>query len=96
MDQTLATTEPFIGKWEEISSTGDRFIGKTVTVSVLEPKHGIEAARLTQPKFGTGAANEIIAWVRAQPTSDPNDDDLWDAIAENRAMRRQLTMERDL
>ena len=52
MDQTLVATEPFIGTWEEISSKGDRFKGKTVTVSVLEPDPFANIPGIIYPQIG--------------------------------------------
>ena len=64
-------------------------------VSVEEPKRGIEAARITHAKVGNGTINDIMDWVRSLPDLDPDDNSLWEAIAEDRAMRRQLTKERE-
>ena len=96
MDQTLAAPETFVGEWDEIVSNGDRFKGKTVSVCVVVPDPFSDIPGLRRPVVGNGTFKEIMSWVRAQPLPDPKERDLWESIAENRAMRRQLSAERDL
>ena len=96
MDQTLVAPEPFVGEWDEISSNGDRFKGKTVKVSIIDPDPFANIPGIRRPLVGTGTFNEIMTWVRAQPPTDPLERDLWESIAANRAMRRHLSAERDV
>jgi hypothetical protein len=49
--------------------------------------------------IGNGTFSDVMAWVRSAPHFDGTDEEFEEfehAIAENRAMRRQLAQERDL
>ena len=95
MDQALATAEPFVGTWEEISSNGDRFKGKTVKVSVIEPDPFANIPGIIRPTSGNGTIEELMALVATFEPFSEEEGDIWEAIAENRKMRRELAQEKE-
>jgi hypothetical protein len=77
----------FEGPWEEIVARGAEFAGHRVRLTLLpfeEPEtDSTRRERIT----------DVEGWLASLPTCK-GAEDLWDAVAENRTMRRALEAER--
>jgi len=94
------------GTWEEISARGHEFRGQRVRLILLDafqdresqqsarhrPMPDSEQARLgiLPAAIGSGSFDDIMASVRSHPITTSDTNDLWDAIAHDRAERRAI------
>ncbi|HLK56775.1 MAG TPA: hypothetical protein VKU00_09435 [Chthonomonadaceae bacterium] len=99
--------QEFEGTWEEVAALGSQFTGRRVRLILLDdakselvvpqrPAPTPEQARLgiLPPAVGSGSGAEIMRFVRSQPRmAEKEFEEFERAIAENRAMRRQLAQD---
>ena len=94
------------GTWEEVSAHGSDFTGRHVRLTLLDgqteatddivnprrPEPTPEQAELgiVPPIRGNGSFENVMANVSLLSTPDEDSDDLWRAIAEDRAVRREV------
>lgn len=102
MAQTISYPKVFEGSWAEVSAEAERFADHQVRLIILPldkpyTSHSSISAKipgLIPPKIGTGTFEDIMRLNSFQESDDKGEDDIMEAIAENRAMRRQLAAEK--
>ena len=98
------------GTWEEIVALGPRFAGRRVKLILLDADNAEDVVLPQRPAptpeqaalgilpaaIGNGTYADIVRFVHSQPPVDDKEFQAFEqAIADNRAMRRQLVRERE-
>ena len=77
------------GTWEEALAHSELMAGHLVRIEI-DPPLSLKVG-IAPPKIGRGTFEEIMANVRSQGVHEENEDDLMEAIAQNREMRRSFS-----
>ena len=101
MPKTLVAPKVIEGSWAEVSEQAKQFADHQVRLIILpldKPASNVtnsdsKIPGLVPPKIGSGTFEDIV---RLNPFSESEDEeeDIMEAIYENRAMRRQLASEK--
>lgn len=102
MPKTLVAPKLIVGSWAEASEQGKQFADHQVRLTILpldkaasvEANSPSEIPGLIPPKIGSGTFEDIVRLNSFSESEDEEEDDIMEAINENRAMRRQLASEK--
>ena len=95
MTQNILKPDAFEGSWDEILAQGANWTGQRVRVSILDGEKSSVDRAVEAPTIGSGTFEEIMALVQSFAPKPTDEENLLDAIEENRTLRRQLAEERN-
>ncbi len=104
MSKTLVAPKIIEGSWAEVSEQGKQFADHQVRLTILPLDKSVsngtiiasEIPGLIPPKIGSGTFEDIVRLNSFSESEDGEDDDIMEAIYENRAMRRELASEKPI